>query len=122
MTDGRINNNSKNSMNQNHTKFIHTNNQELMNLSSKDMISSIADIVNEIILTNNQLIKNQNFVIQDCSAFYSPLKPTVSIKLFLKRITKFLKPDNSTYVLALIYIDKICDKKSFVITENNIFK
>ena len=50
--------------------------------------------------------------------------PTIKFQEFFKRIHKYLKPEISTIIIALIYIDKVSHQKknNIILIENNIFK
>lgn len=48
--------------------------------------------------------------------------PSISIKQFFERIVKYTKLENSTLVLILIYIDRLCDIKKFRLNYYNIHK
>ena len=48
--------------------------------------------------------------------------PSISIKDFLFRLTKYSKISESTLVIILIYMDRMCHKYNFKITYYNIYK
>lgn len=48
--------------------------------------------------------------------------PSISIKHFFERIVKYTKLENSTLVLILIYIDRLCDIQKFRLNYYNIHK
>lgn len=48
--------------------------------------------------------------------------PSISIKQFFERIVKYTKLENSTLVLILIYIDRLCDIQKFRLNFYNIHK
>lgn len=48
--------------------------------------------------------------------------PSISIKQFFERIVKYTKLENSTLVLILIYIDRLCDIQKFRLNYYNIHK
>ena len=54
--------------------------------------------------------------------FYSSDIPTISIKDYLYRIQSLSKVEDNTLILALIYIDKIYEKTSIILTEFNIHR
>lgn len=62
--------------------------------------------------TNNVLIK----------PFLTKKIPSISIKQFFERIVKYTKLENSTLVLILIYIDRLCDIQKFRLNYYNIHK
>ena len=50
--------------------------------------------------------------------------PNLIFSEFVKRIFKYLKPESSTIIISLIYIDIFLnvDKENLFLTENNIYK
>lgn len=67
--------------------------------------NSLNEICNEN--NNNEDIKNSNKLLKP---FISKNIPSISIYNYLKRLLKYNKMNNSTLILMLIYIDKICEK------------
>ena len=92
---------------------------------------------------NNKIIKNPSYLIEAISSTLSrlvketgnkPLKnktqgaiftctiiPNISIYDYLKRIVKYTNVEQSTLIIALIYIDRIC-QNNYLINEHNIHK
>ena len=92
---------------------------------------------------NNKIIKNPSYLIEAISSTLSrlvketgnkPLKnktqgaiftctmiPNISIYDYLKRIVKYTNVEQSTLIIALIYIDRICQNNYFI-NEHNIHK
>ena len=54
--------------------------------------------------------------------FLSKKKPAISISKFIQRIIKYTQMENSTLVLMLIYIDRLCDLNKFKLNYFNIHK
>lgn len=54
--------------------------------------------------------------------FYSKKPPKISIKDYLIRLIRYCKFSNSTLVLSLIYIDKLCNETSIKLSYFNIHK
>ena len=54
--------------------------------------------------------------------FLSKSIPAISIKNFFERIVKYTKIENSTLILVLVYIDRLCDKQKFRLNYFNIHK
>lgn len=82
------------------------------------ILEKIGDLLTDIceegkkISTNNISIK----------PFLSKKIPSISIKSYLSRLYKYSKMNDSTMVLMLIYIDKICEISKFKLTYYNIHK
>lgn len=100
------------------------NTKEIQNLrklreTKKPYSLLITNILEEITFDNeakkSELMKN---------CFYMKNLPNLSFSDFIKRIYKYLKPENSTIIISLIYIDVFLNtnKKNLFLTENNIFK
>ena len=56
------------------------------------------------------------------NAFYSKKIPPISLDKYLERLLKYSEAAESTIIIMLIYIDKICEKSSLNITNNCIHR
>ena len=83
------------------------------------LIVSISAILQEIITENRQNIKDSNIPRDN---FFSTRVPTMTIEEYLKRIIKYSQMEASSLIMAIIYIDRVCDKKKYVLCQNNIHK
>lgn len=84
------------------------------------VIIFISDILQDIIKENSQK-KNKNFK----NSFYMNNPPKMSFLLsFTKRLTKYLKPECSTLIISLMYIDNLLNRLQghLFLTENNVLK
>lgn len=54
--------------------------------------------------------------------FLSKKVPGISIKNYLERLVKYSKIENTTLVLILIYIDRVCDLNKIRLNYFNIHK
>lgn len=57
------------------------------------------------------------FCVYNCTSF-----PSITIEEYLKRIEHYMKLPEEVYLLSLVYIDKIIQKTSLVLTYRNIHK
>ena len=90
--------------------------EELMKISTIELISEL--LVN--ICEENKTKKNkQNFLLKN---FTNKNIPSISIKDYLLRLSKHSKVNESTIILVLIYIDRICNMNHFFLTYYNIHK
>ncbi len=48
--------------------------------------------------------------------------PSISINSYLERIVKYCKIEESTLIMTLIYIDRLCDYSQIIFGENNIHR
>ena len=86
------------------------------------IISSIASILTEIITENigeeKKALRDQQMSLP----FFSKKIPSISIKSYLERIIKYSKMADTTLILVLIYIDKLCEMNNFLLTSNNVHR
>ena len=80
----------------------------------------ISEILQDIIDENS---KRKSFVIKN--SFYMKNPPNMSFLNFSKRINKYLKPEVSTLIISLMYIDSLLKSHMdnlLFLTENNVYK
>jgi len=79
----------------------------------------LSKILEEITFENKQ---KKEKLVKNC--FYMRNLPNLIFSEFVKRIFKYLKPESSTIIISLIYIDIFLnvDKENLFLTENNIYK
>ena len=82
-------------------------------------IEIISDLLNNICEENKIKNEVQNIKIKQ---FTTKNIPSMSIKDYLLRLSQYTKINESTIILILIYIDRICKINNFHITFNNIYK
>lgn len=97
-----------------------TENGEIKNLN---IINSISKTLNTI-LEKNKTLKNYKDIIKKQSAMYFSAKtiPNISLKDYLTRIQIYSEVENTTLILSLILIDKMCRKTGIVLTPYNIHR
>lgn len=88
----------------------------------EELIKSINSILAEIINENMDSSKAQLKEAQKSSSFYSKKIPSISILSYLERIIKYTKMEEASLIVMLIYIDKLCESNSFLLTENTIHR
>lgn len=101
-------------------KLNPTENDEIKNLN---IINSISKTLNTI-LEKNKTLKNYKDIIKKQSAMYFSAKtiPNISLKDYLTRIQIYSEVENTTLILSLILIDKMCRKTGIVLTPYNIHR
>ena len=103
------------------TKYLFTNEREPpkedIELKTVELVS---DLLKSICDKNESQTMNLNQNIM--KPFTTKVSPSISIKNYLLRLTKFTKMDESTMVLILIYIDRICNYNKIQLLYQNIFK
>ena len=91
--------------------------------SNNILIENISAIL-ESLIEENKNLQNYHELIskQKNLIFNSPDIPSISIQDYLYRVHSFSEVEDNTLILALIYIDKICDISSIILSEYNIYK
>ena len=88
------------------------------------IINTISDLLKDICQANNTTeVNNKNMAINKRIKIFMLKKlPSISIKDYLLRLSKYSKICSSTLILILIYIDRLCQKYKFKINYFNIYK
>ena len=92
--------------------------------ASNIVIDIVSEILDEIVKENENTEINDNdedhsTLIQD---FFCKKHAQISINKYLKRFMKYSKPEPSTIIITLIYIDKICESSNLQLTILNIHR
>jgi hypothetical protein len=82
-------------------------------------IEIISDLFNNICEENKDKSQNINNKI---NPFLTINIPSMSIKDYLLRLAKFARINESTLIITLIYIDRICKINNFKLNFKNIYK
>ena len=103
------------------TKYLFTNDREP---PKEDIELKTVEIVSDLLKSicdkneSQTMNLNQNII----KPFTTKMSPSISIKNYLLRLTKFTKMEESTMILILIYIDRICNYNNIQLNYRNIFK
>ena len=91
---------------------------------AKKTIITISELLNNMCNENNSTeVNNKNIELNKRIKFFMLKKiPSITIKEYLFRLTKYSKICESTLVMILIYIDRLCHRYKFKITFFNIYK
>ena len=92
--------------------------KEIIMLKDRNLLKIISETLNSIIEENNKSKKKKN----DHSPFEHNHAPKISLFDYLLRIQKYSEVEDSTLIIALIYIDRICKKKGIVLSKYNIHR
>ena len=84
----------------------------------KPLLKEIANTLSSIVSQNKTYNKHK----KDHSLFSHKNIPKISLYDYLFRIQKYAEIENSTIIIALIYIDRICNKKGIILTKYNIHR
>ena len=85
--------------------------------TSQKLIEKISFILKSIIKN-----KKAHFLKDSDKIFYHSKVPEISIYDYLYRIKKYSLIEDSTLIISLIYIDRICKNKGIVLTKGNIHR
>ena len=102
--------------NQNFSKIIISQREKLTKITTIEIISDL--LVN--ICEENKIKKcNKNYLLK---SFTNKNIPSISIKDYILRLSKHSKINESSIIIILIYIDRICNMNHFILTYYNIHK
>jgi hypothetical protein len=90
---------------------------------SNHLFNAISKILNQIVHQSKKLPNYLDIIkSQEKMSFSSKKVPNISIKDYLKRIQTYSELENSTLIVSLIYIDRICQLGNIVLTSHNIHR
>lgn len=95
--------------------------------TTSHIIKGISKILTEIIdeneasLTKN--VKDRASKLHNPKSIFScKTPPSISIEAYLGRILKYSKIEESTLIITLIYLDRVCDMHNLDLTNHNIHR
>ena len=103
-------------MNETKSKYSTNYDSESADCLKKEYLLTISTLLQEIV-DEQQDKKDLKRTI-----FYSKLIPEISIQSYLDRIIKYSNLETSTIIMTLIYIDRICEYNSLLITKHNVHR
>ena len=84
------------------------------------IIKAIIANLNDIIEENKKRI-NRKYISKD-NLFYLEKLPNISLGDYILYLMKYNNINISTLILAVIYLDKFCEKYNYVLTMHNIYR
>lgn len=90
--------------------------------SSFEVLEIIADILEEIVRDNAMAELIEENEQENARVFITQHVPQISILDYLKRLVKYTRPEPSTLIIMLIYIDKVCENSNIQLSYLNIHK
>ena len=94
-------------------------NKSFDNFSTIQLISLTLD---DIITKNEAESRENNEVNYDDSPFVNVKIPKISIEDYLNRIQKYSDLEDSTLVIALIYIDRLLENRNIILSKYNVYR
>ena len=94
------------------------------NLQINESLLNKINKILEIVLEENKNLKNYNekLLSQKNMSFTSYNKPSLSIKDYLYRIQSYTEAEDNTLIISLIYIDRLSEISSIVLTPYNVHR
>ena len=89
-------------------------------INESQIIKAIVANLNDIIEENLKRI-NIKYISKN-NIFYLEQLPNISFGDYILHLMKYTHINISTLILAVIYIDKFCEKFKFVLTRHNIYR
>jgi len=90
---------------------------------NKKIIKTISNIISEIVEENKHLnFSKETLDFQKKLSFFSKVPASVTIHKYIERIIKYTHIEESTFILSLIYIDRICEYNDIILTDGNIHR
>lgn len=92
-------------------------------ICGRKIIKTIANIITEIVEENKNLdISRDCLEKQKRLSFFSKIPASVNVSKYIDRIIKYTHLEESTFILSLIYIDRICEYNDILLNEQNIHR
>lgn len=87
-----------------------------------ELISHLAKVLKYIIKEGLSSFTNYATINRNFRIFNNPSVPEISIHDYLKRIGRYGEVSESTLILALIYVDRICQVNKIILTKYNVHR
>ena len=104
------------------TESSNTDSDQLLNNNNFSVVQHISSILKDFISQNETKNYEKNSSDYDDSIFVSKKNPKISIESYLNRIRKYFRFEDSTLVIALIYIDRILGNKNIKLSIHNVYR
>lgn len=89
----------------------------------KKIMNTISNIISEIVEENKTMqFSKETLDLQKKLSFFSKIPASVTIARYIERIVKYTYLEESTFILALIYIDRICEYNDIILNDANIHR
>lgn len=93
-------------------------------IDSQSLIKAITNILKEIIKENKNDSTATEVEVEPQlhSVFVAKKVPAISLSAYIERILKYSKAEDPSLILALIYIDLLCEESKFSLNNHNIHR
>lgn len=89
----------------------------------KKIMKTISNIISEIVEENKNLeFSKETLDYQKKLSFFNKIPASVTIAKYIERIVKYTYLEESTFIVALIYIDRICEYNDIILNDSNIHR
>ena len=103
-------------------KSINTNPNTSIEVSpNESFLNKIIEILEIVITTNENESQQEKNIIKKISLFSSNKIPSISLKDYLYRIAYYTEAEESTFIIALIYIDRL-NKYGLILNSYNMHR
>lgn len=90
---------------------------------SKTVVEAVSHILSSIVSDNKyQKVPKAQIDKQKKLPFYSKCAASVTLTDYFERILKYSHIEESTLIIALIYIDRVCESYDLFLCESNIHR
>lgn len=110
-------------INTSYSQSTDSNTYEDYSTLNETLLNKITQILNSVLAENKKLSNyKEKISSQKNMSFTSYDKPSVTINEYLVRIQKYSEAEDSTIIMGLMYVDRICEIAKIVLTPYNIHR
>ena len=103
-------------------KSTNTNQNTSIEISpNESFLNKIIEILKIVITTNESVSQQEKNITKKISLFSSNKIPSISLKDYLYRIAYYTEAEEATFIIALIYIDRL-NKYGLILNSYNIHR
>jgi hypothetical protein len=81
-------------------------------------VQKICDLLKDVLMDNKRTRPDES----KPDPFKAKAKPSVGVRDYIDRILRYTKIEESTLIISLIYIDRLCEYYNYFITDRNIHR
>ena len=93
-------------------------------MSMSQYIKTVSSLLSEIVKDNENKSPSSRIhsLKEEKTGFDCKKAPTISILGYLERLIRYSNCEESTIIITLIYIDKVCERNGLVLNSYNIHR